>query len=270
MGRLAVERTRKAGRGALALVRTMRDECIHTSMERRMAVIAMTREMGTRGKDVAARLAAELDLDVVYQELVAQNIGRRMGVAESSVLRFLEGRPSLWDRWKIKPERISHYTAHEILELALRGKVIIRGWGGAQVLRHIPHVIRVRVRAPMEERVDEMFRRLNEPAWEASKPIEHTPSLVQEGLWISRHQVRGEIERNDRVHAQLILRHFGTNWQDPADYDIILQTGQMSIGECVKRILTLAGSADHQPTEASLEILNQRLAWLAAKATAAH
>ncbi len=50
----------------------------------------MTREMGTRGKDVAARLAADLDLDVVHQELVAQDIGRLMGVAESSVLRFLE------------------------------------------------------------------------------------------------------------------------------------------------------------------------------------
>jgi cytidylate kinase len=235
-----------------------------------MAVIAMTREMGTRGKDVAARLAAELDLDVVHQELVAQDIGRQMGVAESSVLRFLEGRSSLWDRWQVGPTRISRYTAREILELALGGKVIIRGWGGAQVLRHIPHVVKVRIRAPIEKRVDEVFRRLNEPAWEASKPIEHAPSLVREGLWISRHQVRREIERNDCAHTRLILRHFGTNWQDPSDYDIVLDTGEMSIGACVDRILALAASADHQPTEASLEMLKQRLAWLAAKASDAH
>ena len=231
-----------------------------------MVVIAMTREMGTRGKDVAAGLAAELDLDVVHHELVARHIGRHIGVAESAVLRFLEGRSSLWDRWKIGPERLTSHTAHEILELALRGKVIIRGWGGAQVLRHIPHVIRVRIRAPMEKRVDEMFRRLNEAAWAASKPIEHAPSFVRDGLWITRHQARREIERNDRAHAALILRHFGTNWEDPADYDIVLDTGEMSIGECVERILALAASADHQPTEASLEMHKQRLAWLAGKA----
>ena len=231
-----------------------------------MVVIAMTREMGTRGKDVAAGLAAELDLDVVHHELVARHIGRHIGVAESAVLRFLEGRSSLWDRWRIGSERMTRHTAHEILELALRGKVIIRGWGGAQVLRHLPHVIRVRIRAPMEKRVDEMFRRLNEAAWAASKPIDHAPSFVRDGLWITRNQVRREIERNDRAHAALILRHFGTNWQDPADYDIVLDTGEVSIGECIERILALTASADHQPTEASLEMHKQRLAWLAGKA----
>ena len=160
---------------------------------------------------------------------------------------------------------MTRHTAHEILELALHGKVIIRGWGGAQVLRHIPHVTRVRIRAPMEKRVDEMFRRLNEAAWEVSKPIEHAPSFVRDGLWITRRQARREIERNDRAHARVILRHFGTNWQDPADYDIVLDTGEMSIGECVERILALAASADRQPTEASLEMHKQRLAWLAGK-----
>ena len=225
-----------------------------------MAVIAMTREMGSRGKDVAARLAAELDLDVVHHELVARHIGRQMGVTESSVLRFLEGRSSLWERWKIDPKRMSRYTVREILELALRGKVIIRGWGGAQVLRQIPHVISVRVRAPMGNRVEEMFRRLNAPAREASKPIAQTPSVVREGLWITRSQVKREIERNDRAHANLILRHFGTDWRDPADYDIVLDTGEMSISECVDQILALAALADYQPTETSREVLKQRLA----------
>ena len=257
-------------RGSRALPDEAPTDALHTSMERRMVVIVMTREMGSRGKDVAAGLASELDLDVVHHELVARHIGRHMGVAESSVLRFLEGRSSLWERWKIDPKRMSSYTAHEILELALRGQVIIRGWGGAQVLRNIPHVISVRIRAPMEKRVEEMFMRLNEPAWEASKPIAHAPSVVREGLWISRAQVKREIERNDRAHANLILRHFGTDWQDPADYDIVLDTGQMSISDCVDKILTLAASADYQLTETSLNVLKQRLGSLADAAAGAN
>ena len=251
-------------RGSRALPDEAPTDALHTSMERRMVVIVMTREMGSRGRDVAAGLASELDLDVVHHELVARHISRHisrhMGVAESSVLRFLEGRSSLWERWKIDPKRMSSYTAHEILELALRGQVIIRGWGGAQVLRNIPHVISVRIRAPMEKRVEEMFMRLNEPAWEASKPIAHAPSVVREGLWLTRSQVKREIERNDRAHAKLIRRHFGTDWQDPADYDIVLDTGEMSISECVDQILALAASADYQPTETSLEVLKQSLA----------
>ena len=80
-----------------------------------MTVIVMTREMGTRGKDVAAGVAERLDLDVVHHELVAQRIGQRTGLGESSVLRFLEGRPSLWERWNIDPQRMSRYTAYEVI-----------------------------------------------------------------------------------------------------------------------------------------------------------
>jgi hypothetical protein len=122
----------------------------------------------------------------------------------------------------------------------------------------------------MEKRVEEMFRRLNEPAREASKPIAHAPSVVREGLWISRAQIKREIERNDRAHANLILRHFGTDWQDPADYDIVLDTGQMSISECVGKILALAASADYQLTETSRDVLEQRLGSLGDAAAGAN
>ena len=54
-----------------------------------MAVIAMTREMGTRGKDVTARLADRLGLMVVHHELVEHDIAERAGVADSEVHHLL-------------------------------------------------------------------------------------------------------------------------------------------------------------------------------------
>ena len=62
-----------------------------------MAVIAMTREMATLGRDVAAGLAQRLGLHVVHHELVAQDIAGRPGQRESEVQRFLEGEASLFD-----------------------------------------------------------------------------------------------------------------------------------------------------------------------------
>jgi hypothetical protein len=41
-----------------------------------MAVIAMTREIGTLGKDVAAGLAERLGLDVIHHELIKPGAGR--------------------------------------------------------------------------------------------------------------------------------------------------------------------------------------------------
>jgi hypothetical protein len=48
-----------------------------------MAVVAMTREMATLGRDVAAGLAERLGLNVVHHELVAQDIAGRAGTRES-------------------------------------------------------------------------------------------------------------------------------------------------------------------------------------------
>jgi hypothetical protein len=84
-----------------------------------MAVIAMTREMATLGKDVAAGLADRLGLNIVHHELVEHDIAEHAGMRESEVHRFLEGEASLLERWKIDRKRLSHYTAQEILELAV-------------------------------------------------------------------------------------------------------------------------------------------------------
>ena len=114
-----------------------------------MAVIAMTREMGSLGKDVAAGLAEQMGLTVVHHELVEHHLAEKLGVQESTVHRYLEGEASLLERWKIDKQKLSRFTAEEILELAQKGNVIIRGWGATGVLRHIPHVLRVRVCADM-------------------------------------------------------------------------------------------------------------------------
>ena len=42
-----------------------------------MTVIAMTREMGTRGKDVAAGLAERLGIEVVHHEVVERHLAER-------------------------------------------------------------------------------------------------------------------------------------------------------------------------------------------------
>ena len=60
-----------------------------------MAVIAMTREMGTLGKDVVAVLAERLGLEVIQHGLVEHDIAEASGLPENKVHRFLEGEASL-------------------------------------------------------------------------------------------------------------------------------------------------------------------------------
>ena len=60
-----------------------------------MVAIAMTREMGTLGKDVAQGIADSLSLKVIHSELIEHDLATRLGVEESAVHRYLEGNASL-------------------------------------------------------------------------------------------------------------------------------------------------------------------------------
>ena len=203
-----------------------------------MTVIAMTREMGSRGREVALGLAKRLGLQIIHHELVEQGLAARLNLPESAVHHFLEGEASLFERWKIDRSRLSLYTKEEILELASQDNVLIRGWGAAQLLRPIGHVLCIRVCAPMHCRQDELLARV---------------SLK------GRDQARVEIERNDAAHAQVIEKIFKVDWRDPEHYDLVLNTERMPIEACVDQIMQIAALPDFQPTENSRKGLADKL-----------
>jgi cytidylate kinase len=203
-----------------------------------MAVIAMTREMATLGKDVAAGLAERLGLDIVHHELVEHDIAERAGMRESEVHRFLEGEASFLDRWKIDTKRLSHYTAQEILELAVKGDVLIRGWGATYLLRSVPHVVCVRICAPMPFREQVLMQRLG---------IE------------DRAAARSAIASNDAAHSRTMQRLFGIDWMDASLYAVVLNTARVSVPDCVEHIVRVAASAAFQETAESRSTLKDEL-----------
>jgi cytidylate kinase len=203
-----------------------------------MTVIAMTREMGSRGREVALGLADRLGLEIIHHELVEQSLAARLNLTESAVHHFLEGQVSLFERWKIDRSRLSLYTQVEILELASRGNVLIRGWGAAQLLRSIGNVLCIRVCAPMRCRQDEILARV---------------SLKD------RDEARAEIERNDAAHAKVIQRLFKADWREPEHYDMVLNTERVPIDVCVDQIAQLADLPKFQQTERARRALTDKL-----------
>ena len=209
-----------------------------------MAVIAMTREMGSLGKDVAAGLAEQMGLTVVHHELVEHHLAEKLGVQESTVHRYLEGEASLLERWKIDKQKLSRFTVEEIIALAQKGNVIIRGWGATGVLRHIPHVLRVRVCADMGFRERVMMQRLSLDATAA----------------------RREIERSDAAHAAIVRSFFGVDWQNPLFYHLVLNSGSVPIETCVTIVRLLADRPEFQETEETRSVLADKLVELRVRA----
>jgi cytidylate kinase len=202
-----------------------------------MAVIAMTREMGSRGREVAQSVAEHMGLRLVLHELVEHELAERMQVPESTVHHRFEGGATLRERLQVGSRRLAGYAAEEILGLAQEGNVLIRGWGACVLLREVPHVARVRVCAPMEHREQ---------------------SVMDRRSLDDRRAARQEIQRNDAAHQRSLEIAFGVGREDPLLYDMVLNTERLSIEACVKLVCDLVESRELRETAASRGILDDK------------
>jgi cytidylate kinase len=202
-----------------------------------MPVIAMTREMGSGGREVAQRVADKMGLTLVLHEMVEHDLAEHLHARENAVHHLLEGGATLQERWKISSKRLARYMKEEILDLANRGNVLIRGWGACILLRDVSHVVRVRVCTPMEIRERAVMERY---------------ALKDRGA------ARQEIERNDATHKRILQVAYGVDWEDPLLYDMVLNTDRNSIETCVKLVRDLVECPEFRETETSRAILNDK------------
>jgi cytidylate kinase len=105
--------------------------------------------------------------------------------------------PSSW--------RMMEHAAATIRKLAMKGNVILVGRGSAAVTAKLPHVLHVRLVAPFEQRVQHFEVYYHIDAKEALR-------LVRE-----RDEAR-----------QRYVRQFGVDVDDPLNYGLVINTGQIS------------------------------------------
>ena len=200
-----------------------------------MPMIAMTREMGSLGKDVAAGVAARTGKRVVYHEII-EPIANKMRLRKSHVERFLDGRSGLWEKLTTDKTSLSIFTADETFRFLRDGSTgVIRGWGAVHLMRTIPHVIRVRVCAPRETRLARMMERLETD---------------------DRANVENEIQMSEESHTAITKRHFGVNWRDPELYDVVLSTERLSVDECVEEVGGMMKKRCFQETPESMRMVD--------------
>src|SRR5690349_4152385 len=189
-----------------------------------MPVIALTQEMGSLAKDVALRLAESAQLAVMRNEVV-ENVAGKMQVPASLIRRLREGKAGLVERFSTDKDQVALYTAEEVFAQAVRGNVVLRGWGATCLLRPVQHVVRVRVTRSFERRVEWVMNHLGTD---------------------QRDDAEAEVRRSDAAHAVRMNAQFGVTWGDPLLYDMVLNTDRVSVDSCVDQILSLSRRPEFQ------------------------
>lgn len=182
-----------------------------------MAVITLSREMGSRGDDIARCVAERLGLRLVGRELInraAKEAGApEVALAEIDELGLLGVKPSA-AALRLYQEKVTAV----IRELAAGGDVLLVGRGGQVVLADQPGVLHVRIIAPREMRL----------------------ALVQARCRVPAEVAAARIEASDAARTGFLKRHFGVRGDEPSLYALVLNMAQMDVATAVDLVCLAA------------------------------
>jgi hypothetical protein len=149
---------------------------------------------------------------------------------------FDENYPNLWERYDWSFRGFVALNQSYFLDYALKDKAVIMGRGGNFLLKGIPFVLRVRVIAPIEKRIE--------------KVMEKEGVNSENAKWL--------IEKADNEMANAIYLIYGRDWDNPAEYEMIFNTGIQSTNEIIATIKNALFEKEKLNTEKARMILKLR------------
>ena len=195
-----------------------------------MHAVTISREYGSGGGEIAARLAQQLEWQLVDHQIVAE-AARELETHESVVQAHDEHVAGVLSRlfgWPFpttsQDTQAYHEKLHHLVESAANaGHVVIVGRGGQVLLANRRDVLHVRVVAPLELRVAYVVNR--------------------EGL--DTDAARRRVQEKDRARARYAQTQFHSQSDDPHLYDLVINTAILDLDSVVDQIcLALVNKAN--------------------------
>ena len=182
--------------------------------------ITISREPGSGGNIVAQGIADRLGLDLFHQEVIhemAQSASVSTQVLETldeKGLTVLEDWiSSLVDSRHLWPDQYLQHLMKVIAAIGRHGEAVLVGRGANFVLPPDKR-FRVRIVAPQPFRIENVAREFG----------------------VSKDEARRRILRTESDRRAFIRKYFHADIEDPLNYDIVVNTGTMSIDEAVDAV----------------------------------
>jgi Cytidylate kinase-like family len=203
-----------------------------------MSVVTIRGQRGSGASEIGKRVAGLLHADYVDREIIAQ-VAARLQRQEEKVIEKEMPASSLLGRiaealeycypselgvagaylptWEIPLNDGRYLQALEsvVKELARSPSIVIRGRGSQFILKDYPGALHVLVEAPMEVRL----------------------KRVMEDLKLDPEAARQEIARFDNSRHEFIRRYFRAEREDPALYDLVINSERFSFQACASIIV---------------------------------
>ncbi len=203
-----------------------------------MAIISICRGTKSGGQALAECLAEKLQYPIVAREVV-QEASADIGVSEKDLSRGFERRPTMWNRHASDRRLYIAAVQAALAEHVVAGDLVYHGRAGQVLLRGLPGVLKVRLIAPMGDRVRKVMESREMDAATAEQYIRHV----------------------DGIRARWVKMMYGQDIEDPVLYNMIINLKTMTVPSACAVVRRAAEQPDFAITpEVKAKLVDFRLA----------
>lgn len=182
-----------------------------------MAVITISREMGTGAYHIADAVAKKLKYTLVDGSRISA-CASKYGLSLEMLQMVDEKPPSYITAEDRKRAAALNTVELVLLDFARKGNVILYGRGGQDLIKDCGNVLRLRFIADFDERVERFAER----------------------EWIDPDLASSMIRRSDHQRGGFIHFYFDRAWNDPLGYDMTFNTSRLSPATIIDSIVAAA------------------------------
>lgn len=198
-----------------------------------MAVVTISRQLGSHGARIARSLAKELHYSFADKDLV-DRVVRQYGLTGLNAL--YDQQPSIWDLFDADATTTIRMLNETIAAIAHRGDAVILGRGGFSLLAGYSDALNVLIKAPLDLRIARIAERDQTTTERAAE----------------------KVERDDAKRAKFVRLFYGSDWAKESEFDLVIDTEATTDAEARAQVVAAlqarlaAGGAG--PSVASLEV----------------
>jgi cytidylate kinase len=207
-----------------------------------MSVITISRGSYSYGKAIAEQVARRLGYECIARDVLLE-ASHEFNIEEVRLIRALHDAPSILARFTRGRERYIAHIRAALLRHLRKDNVVYHGLAGHFFVDGVPHVLKVRILADMDERIALEMKRSSVSKDEAARLL-----------------------RNDDEERRKWSRHLhGIDTWDARLYDLVIHVRKIRIEDAVEIICNTA-KLDHFQTTPESQLMMDDLA-LAAEVT---
>jgi hypothetical protein len=201
-----------------------------------MAVLTLSREHQNGCVEIGQAVAGLMHYEFMDRHAVYARL-KDFGGKWSKLGEDLdEEPPTLWEKFDLEYRGFVALIESFVLDAALGDRVVILGRGSAFLLSGIPQVLKVRLYAPLEVRVERRMRQEKE----------------------DREAASAYIERTDKSRKGYIQALYGKDLTDLGNYDLFFNTAIQTYDQVTRNLVEILSQWDRRATPEGQQRLEDR------------